>query len=296
MTPPIAEISLSSAAERLGVHYMTAYRYVRTGALPAEQRRGHWYIGEAALAEFQAGRTRGAARPGRPPSSGPAKTTTSTSPQQALALADRLVSGDQGGAWDLVRDAIESGAGLGEINARLLTPALCRVGSQWEVGDISVGSEHRATVTAMRLIERTGRHFVRRGRKVGTVLVSAAPGDRHALPSAILADLLRSNGMEVVDLGADTPGCEIAKMAADQDRLIGVGICATGTLSRGGERSLRDAVRRTKEATGRPVLIGGSGLADESVATNMKADHRSEDAAEAVRWFLRLAHQRRATS
>ena len=296
MTPPIAEISLSTAAERLGVHYMTAYRYVRIGKLPAEQRNGHWYIGEAALAEFEADRANAGGRPGRPRSSGPEATTRSTAPEQALALADRLVSGDQGGAWHLVHDAIGSGAGLEEINARLLTPALFHVGSQWEGGKISVGAEHRATVTAMRLIERTGRHFTRRGRKAGTVVVSSAPGDRHGLPSAILADLLRAKGVEVVDLGADTPGIEIARMAADQDRLIGVGICATGTLSPGDEQNLRDAVRLTQKATGQPVLIGGSGLADEVTAASMKADYWSGDAADAVAWFLQVARQRRQPS
>ena len=37
-------IELREAAERLGVHYMTAYRHVRTGRLPAVQRGGRWYM------------------------------------------------------------------------------------------------------------------------------------------------------------------------------------------------------------------------------------------------------------
>ncbi|MEO6629262.1 MAG: hypothetical protein ABIP03_11920, partial [Aquihabitans sp.] len=81
-----------------------------------------------------------------------------------------------------------------------------------------------------------------------------------------------------------------------QDRLIGVGICATGTPSAGDERNLRAAVRLTQKATGRPVLIGGSGLADEGTAASMKADHWSGDAAEAVAWFLQVARQRRQPS
>ena len=32
------ELSLHDVAERLGVHYMTAYRYVRTGQLAASAR------------------------------------------------------------------------------------------------------------------------------------------------------------------------------------------------------------------------------------------------------------------
>jgi excisionase family DNA binding protein len=37
-------ISLRDAAERLGVHYMTAYRDVRTGRLPASRNGVRWRI------------------------------------------------------------------------------------------------------------------------------------------------------------------------------------------------------------------------------------------------------------
>ena len=42
MTQP--RVTLHEAAKRLGVHYMTAYRYVRTGRLPAERDGAHWLI------------------------------------------------------------------------------------------------------------------------------------------------------------------------------------------------------------------------------------------------------------
>ena len=45
MPPPSPPtISLGEAAERLGVHYMTAYRYVRTGRLPATRVGGQWVV------------------------------------------------------------------------------------------------------------------------------------------------------------------------------------------------------------------------------------------------------------
>ena len=37
-------ISLREVAELLGVHYMTAYRYVRTGMLPAEKDGAEWRV------------------------------------------------------------------------------------------------------------------------------------------------------------------------------------------------------------------------------------------------------------
>ena len=37
-------LSIHEAAERLGLHYMTVYRYIRTGSLPARKDRGSWVI------------------------------------------------------------------------------------------------------------------------------------------------------------------------------------------------------------------------------------------------------------
>ena len=38
------ELSLNEVAEKLGVHYMTVYRYVRTGLLPAAKSGGTWRV------------------------------------------------------------------------------------------------------------------------------------------------------------------------------------------------------------------------------------------------------------
>ncbi|HET7719678.1 MAG TPA: helix-turn-helix domain-containing protein, partial [Acidimicrobiales bacterium] len=37
-------MTLEEAAELLGVHYMTAYRYVRLGVLPAQKVGGTWQV------------------------------------------------------------------------------------------------------------------------------------------------------------------------------------------------------------------------------------------------------------
>ena len=37
-------LTLQQAADKLGVHYMTVYRYVRTGKLPATRVGGGWQV------------------------------------------------------------------------------------------------------------------------------------------------------------------------------------------------------------------------------------------------------------
>ena len=54
------------------------------------------------------------------------------------------------------------------------------------------------------------------------MLVGSVAGETHALPSAILADILRGAGFEVIDLGANTPPVSFAEAARRAHRLIAV--------------------------------------------------------------------------
>jgi excisionase family DNA binding protein len=48
-------LGLKECAQRLGVHYMTVYRYVRTGMLPATKIGFEWRIAADDLEAFAAG-------------------------------------------------------------------------------------------------------------------------------------------------------------------------------------------------------------------------------------------------
>lgn len=281
-------LSLRDAAEQLDVHYMTAYRYVRTGALKADQRNGQWYVGVDDLTSFVSKRAETPRSVGRPARTAARQNVAMPPRCKAIKLADRMTAGDQVGSWHIIDEALDAGADIRQIDVGLLTPALQHIGDEWAAKRVSIGDEHRASVVGMRLIARLGARFTRPGRKRGTVLLSAVPGDRHGLPSAIMSDILRSEGFAVVDLGADPPGIEIVTMAADQDRLVGVGLCATTPLQRAAERELRDLFEALRSATGRPVLLGGSAVTD-VLAARLEPDHRSGDADDAVTWFLDLA-------
>ena len=49
------DISLHDVAEALHVHYMTAYRYVREGMLPARKVGRSWCVRKSDLNQFQKG-------------------------------------------------------------------------------------------------------------------------------------------------------------------------------------------------------------------------------------------------
>lgn len=285
-------VPLTEAARRLGVHYMTAYRYVRSGRLSAERRGGQWMVPVEALEAFPGGEPAG--RPGRPPQAGAGRGAAAT-PAQVNRLADRLVAGDHNGAWALVRDRMERGQAPSALHLTLLGPALAQVGDRWAAGTISVADEHRATVVATRLLGRLAAAGGRRGATRGTLVLTAAPGDRHALPTALVAEVLRAEGFDVVDLGADTPADDLADLALRTDRLLGVGVCATFPPDDVTVAAVARAAGRIRAATGAPVLVGGA-AAGSVPADRWHADAVSDDTDGSLAWFRALGRPTPATS
>lgn len=256
-------VSLHEAAQRLGVHYMTVYHYVRTGRLPAERQGATWSVALEDLELLRAApsrRPRGASRLERP-----------------SRLSDRMIVGDEAGAWRVVEGAMSSGTEPADVYTGLLVPALRSIGERWERGEISVADEHRASVVASRLVGRLGPRFARRGRSRGAVVLGAAPGELHGLPGAILADLLRGAGFEPLDLGANVPADSFVETVAGADRLVAVLIGATTS---GRDDALRDVVAALRAAgVSVPVLVGGRAVRDAEHARRLGADGwSSEDA------------------
>lgn len=284
-------LSLSEAAEVLGVHYMTAYRYVRTGLLGGYQEKGRWQVSPDDLNQFHASR-RDPSGPGRQPLPRTARSAASAAAsvsrrygRRAGALADRLIAGDEVGAWRIIDDVLAAGGDLDEVYLGLVAASLTEVGDRWEAGSATVADEHRASVVAMRLVGRLGPLARRPGRTSGTVVISAAPGDRHGLPTALMADLLRRRGLQVLDLGADTPAEFLALAAASADRLVAVGLCATTTVGTAAGRQLKQAIDLVKERVAVPVLVGGRGAQDPELLRRVGADASSLHATQAIEWF-----------
>lgn len=265
-------VSLPQAAGLLGVHYMTAYRYVRTGVLPAVRTGSQWRVSVSDLDEL--------ARRRRSPAPAGAAGRRQRLTGRADRLARRLVIGDEGGAWRLIEEALAAGAGAVDVLVGLLAPAMRKVGDDWEAGAISVADEHRASAVAMRVVGRLGPLARHRGVGRGTVVVGAPPGERHQLPVAIAADVLRARGFDVIDLGCDVPAATWAGPAG-QTRVIAVAIGATIDHQ---ERAIRAVVRALATAApDLPRFLGGAGIRGEEQAAALGAVWSGRDAEDLAR-------------
>lgn len=245
-------ITLNEAAEKLGVHYMTAYRYVRTGRLDAVKVGGEWRVSESDLAAFVAA----AAAPAAKTSGG-----RNARVDYHQRLEDRLLVGDENGAWSVIESALGSGTEPREIYLQVLAPALAHIGEEWAAGRVTVAEEHRASVVTQRIIGRLGPRFNRPGRKRGTVVIGAPQGDHHSVPSAMASDLLRGQGFSVIDLGANSPAQSFLDALRTVDDLVGAGICATHSDN---DAAIEDTIELIHTDVGCAVVLGGGAITAES--------------------------------
>jgi methanogenic corrinoid protein MtbC1 len=256
--------SLRDAAETLGVHYMTAYRYVRLGLLPARKQAGTWLVTDRDLERFMAARDESPVRRrGR---------ASSDDPQR---LARRLVAGDRRGSLQIV-DAALLHRSFKDLIVDVLAPALREVGDRWWSGEIDVADEHRATEISLELLYQVGNRFTRPGRKRGAVVIGCGPGERHSMPAALVASAVRSNGFSVDWLGADVPATSFVAAARGHPDLVAVGVSVTSPALAG---SIPTVVTVLGEAgIDAPVIVGGAGIDGDAHARALAADGYAPDA------------------
>src|SRR3954462_2975856 len=150
---PARDLTLHEAAELLGVHYMTVYRRVRLGILPARKTGATWTIDRA---DLERSTTTWERRLG----SGRGRVRVSTWQERLQA---RMLRGDVAGSWQVLEAAMASGFDPGEIYVRLLAPSRHASGASWGSGRVSIDQEHRASSVAATLIGRLGPRFLHPG-------------------------------------------------------------------------------------------------------------------------------------
>lgn len=265
-------LTLQEAADALGVHYMTAYRYVRLGLIQAEKCGSAWQVPRSEVDRLIAARSaeQGSSAGGR----------TGQPAPWAQRLEARLKAGDAQGSWGVLAAALASGVEPAEVYLDLVAPAMRGVGDAWASGEIDVGVEHRASVIVMRLIGRLGPRFNRRGQSRGAVVLGAPPGDRHGLPGALFSDLVRGGGFAPVDLGADTPVDAFVAAARSAERLVAVAVGVTTPSNDESVQALTTALH--DELDGVHVLVGGSAVTGDAHAESLGADGWAPDALSAL--------------
>jgi excisionase family DNA binding protein len=236
-------IDLQAAADRLGIHYQTAYRWVRNGKLNAEMLDGRYQVSERNLLLVEESRR----RPSAPPAPTPKRLESS-----GTQMLSALLAGDEAAATKIGHRLTEEGTSIQDLIENVLVPPLQQIGARWRVGKLAIWEEHRASSIVERLLGSLAPNP--RGRRRGTVLVAAVAGDRHSLPTAMAALSLRGDHWWVHHLGADLPGEELIQFR-DQNPIDLVVISVTNP----DVLTSANATAKVLQASGTPTIVGGAG-------------------------------------
>jgi methanogenic corrinoid protein MtbC1 len=237
-------MQLRDAATTLGVHYQTAYGWVRQGTLPARKTARGYEVSEGDVRDLLAKRAAGA----EPPRAVRVRDWAAQADKMYAALA----AGDEARA---LRDfgRLAAGVPLAGLCDQVIAPALRRIGADWAAGELSIAAEHRATAICERLISARARQP--QGRPRGVAVTATPPGERHALPALMAAACLREDHWQVHHLAADLPATEVTGFAAD----VGAALVVLSSATPGAARlaaweagEIRERLPRARVLAGRP--------------------------------------------
>lgn len=242
-------LDLQGAADALGVHYQTAYKWVRNGRLDARLIRGRYQLDRVDVERL--------ARERAKPSTAPPRRRRRDLGRAAARAEELLMDGREPELRRLMAGLLDGGTPLSGVISEVVSPAMRHIGAQWHAGAVDIATEHRASAIVERFL---GEHMPSpRGRRRGTVVVAAPEGDLHSLPTSMAAAALREDNWRVQHLGADMPSREITAFCRREEPDLLV-LTVTAAAAR---RTALD-LAATTGAEGLPTLVGGAGrsLAD----------------------------------
>ncbi len=236
-------MNLQTAADTLGVHYQTAYRWVREGQLTAGKIGGAYDVDTREVERFLSRRLA--------PSAPPATMRVRDWAAQLERFESALREGNELGAREVIDRLTDGHVAVVDICEELVSPCMRNIGEGWHTGVVSVTEEHRATAIAERMLGRLASHP--RGRPRGTAVVTTPPGDLHGLPSLMAALALREDRWKVQHLGANTPFEDLATFstAVNADLVV-----LSSTMA--SANTVNEQLGRLAGA-GISVLVGGPG-------------------------------------
>ena len=123
-------------------------------------------------------------------------------------------------------------------------------------------------------------------KKLGKMLIATVEGDVHDIGKGIVISLIKTQGVDVVDLGREVPVDKIIE-AAEREQVDIIGTSALLTTTMTEQRKLEEELRRLGIREKYKTIIGGAPCT-KRWADKIGADDYAEDAADAVKIVLAM--------
>ena len=191
---------------------------------------------------------------------------------------DALSRADAAAAVDVLDSAGARGTARRHLLRDVVIPAQRKVGELWFDGSWSVADEHAATAVSEQAVSLLCPPLSR-SVPAARVVLACAEGEWHTLPARLAAELGRSDGVDVVFLGASLPASHLQRHLVATGADVLALSCTMPTNLIGAARSIAAA-----HEVDVPVVVGGRAWGEgDQRARRLGADARLVDAEELTR-------------
>ncbi len=201
------------------------------------------------------------------------------------AAKQSIVEADEDMAMEALVNAEAEGVDLVELLSKGYSAGMKELGDLFGMGEIFLpelifATEVMKTVSA----EIEGKMDTSAVQKNGTLIIGTVEGDVHDIGKGIVASLVKTNGIEVIDLGREVPAKNFADAAIEHNAdFVGSSalLTTTMTVQKDVEDALKEAGIRDKVKT----MVGGAPVTNRW-AEKIGADAYCEDASDTVNFIL----------
>lgn len=195
-----------------------------------------------------------------------------------------ILDGDEDKALETARKAVGSGMDLMVALNDGFSEGIRRVGDLFERGERFLPELIGAAMIMEKITTIINEEIVKDNpagaAKKGTMVIATVEGDVHDIGKGIVISLIKTQGVNVVDLGRDIGTAEIIAGALEHNAdIIGTSALLTSTLN--GQKKLEEELQKRGLKERFKTIVGGAPVT-QNFADKIGADAYAEDAAEAV--------------
>mgnify|MGYP000948413923 FL=1 len=198
-----------------------------------------------------------------------------------VSAVDSILNCDEKVALEVAEKAIAEGFDPVDILSEGFSVGIRQVGDLFGRGEVFLPQ----LILSAEIMKKVGEVFDAviskdSAEKKGKMVIATVEGDVHDIGKGIVISLLRTQGIEVIDLGRDVPTNKIIDTAVDVEAdIIGTSALLSTTLA--GQKKLEDELRKRGLRDRFKTMVGGAPCT-QRWADKIGADAFGEDAAEAV--------------
>ena len=210
-----------------------------------------------------------------------AKSSSASSGNAVLTLAEAIERGVTGRAAEAMKEALDSGRESLEIIDTDLIPALDRVGKGYEAGTVFLPQLLMSADAAKAAFAVVKEAMADKPRTTkGQVILATVKGDIHDIGKHIVKVMLENYGYDVIDLGKDVPPEVIVDCAIENNiRVVGLSALMTTTVA-----SMEETIKLLREKKPDTKVVVGGAVMTPEYSDQIGADAYAKDAMATVRY------------